>query len=239
MVERRSLFVNRSALRAAFPRTIPVMAGYLVLGAGYGLLLQSRGYSFLWAVLMSTTIYAGSMQYVAVDLLSSGASLLSAGLLTLMINARHLFYGLSMLEKYRPVRGVRKGYLIHALTDETYSLLCTAQPPEGVEAERFYLWVSLLNQLYWIAGSALGGLLGQALPFDTTGVDFAMTALFVVIFTDQWLGRKNHLPALIGVGVSLLSLLCFGPDRFIIPAMAGIALLLMLLRRYVGEEAET
>lgn len=135
--------------------------------------------------------------------------------------------------------GVRKGYLIHTLTDETYSLLCTAQPPEGVEAERFYLWVSLLNQLYWIAGSALGGLLGQALPFDTTGVDFAMTALFVVIFTDQWLGRKNHLPALIGVGVSLLSLLCFGPDRFIIPAMAGIALLLMLLRRYVGEEAET
>ena len=239
MVERGSLFVNRSALRAAFPRTIPVMAGYLVLGAGYGLLLQSRGYSFLWAVLMSTTIYAGSMQYVAVDLLSSGASLLSAGLLTLMINARHLFYGLSMLEKYRPVRGVRKGYLIHTLTDETYSLLCTAQPPEGVEAERFYLWVSLLNQLYWIAGSALGGLLGQALPFDTTGVDFAMTALFVVIFTDQWLSRKNHLPALIGVGVSLLSLLCFGPDRFIIPAMAGIALLLMLLRRYVGEEAET
>lgn len=231
--------MNRSALRAAFPRTIPVMAGYLVLGAGYGLLLQSRGYSFLWAVLMSTTIYAGSMQYVAVDLLSSGASLLSAGLLTLMINARHLFYGLSMLEKYRPVRGVRKGYLIHTLTDETYSLLCTAQPPEGVEAERFYLWVSLLNQLYWIAGSALGGLLGQALPFDTTGVDFAMTALFVVIFTDQWLSRKNHLPALIGVGVSLLSLLCFGPDRFIIPAMAGIALLLMLLRRYVGEEAET
>lgn len=231
--------MNRSALRAAFPRTIPVMAGYLVLGAGYGLLLQSRGYSFLWAVLMSTTIYAGSMQYVAVDLLSSGASLLSAGLLTLMINARHLFYGLSMLEKYRPVRGVRKGYLIHTLTDETYSLLCTAQPPEGVEAERFYLWVSLLNQLYWIAGSALGGLLGQALPFDTTGVDFAITALFVVIFTDQWLSRKNHLPALIGVGVSLLSLLCFGPDRFIIPAMAGIALLLMLLRRYVGEEAET
>lgn len=238
MVERGSLFVNRRALRAAFPRTIPVMAGYLVLGAGYGLLLQSRGYSFLWAVLISTTIYAGSMQYVAVDLLSSGASLLSAGLLTLMINARHLFYGLSMLEKYRPVRGVRKGYLIHTLTDETYSLLCTAQPPEGVEAEGFYLWVSLLNQLYWIAGSALGGLLGQALPFDTTGVDFAMTALFVVTFTDQWLDRKNHLPALIGVGVSILSLLCFGPDRFIIPAMAGIALMLMLLRRHVGEEAE-
>lgn len=228
--------MNRRAFQAAFPRTIPVMAGYLVLGAGYGLLLQSRGYSFLWAIFMSTTIYAGSMQYVAVDLLSSGAALLSAGLMTLMVNARHLFYGLSMLEKYRPIRGIKKLCLIHTLTDETYSLLCTAQPPEDVEPEAFYLWISLLNQLYWVVGSALGGLLGQALPFDTTGVDFAMTALFVVIFTDQWLSRKNHLPALIGVGVSVLSLLCFGPERFLIPAMAGIAALLMLLRPHMGEE---
>lgn len=231
--------MNRRAFRSAFPRTIPVMAGYLVLGIGYGLLLQSKGYSFLWAILMSTTIYAGSMQYVAVDLLSSGASLLSAGLMTLMVNARHLFYGLSMLEKYRPVGGMKKTYLIHTLTDETYSLLCTAQVPEDVAPEAFYLWVSALDQLYWVAGSALGALMGQVLPFDTTGVDFAMTALFAVIFTDQWLGRKNHLPALIGVGVSVLCLLLFGPDRFLIPAMAGIAALLMLLRRRMGEEAET
>lgn len=212
------------------------MAGYLVLGAGYGLLLQSKGYSFLWAILMSATIYAGSMQYVAADLLSSGASLVSAGLMTLMVNARHLFYGLSMLEKYRPVRGMKKAYLIHTLTDETYSLLCTARIPEDVEPERFYLWVSGLNQIYWVAGSALGGLLGRVLPFDTTGVDFAMTALFVVIFTEQWLSRKNHLPALVGLGVSALCLLLFGPEGFLIPAMAAIAALLMLLRRRMGEE---
>ena len=229
--------VNKHALRAAFPLTIPVMAGYLVLGMGFGILLQSRGYSFLWAGLMSLTIYAGSMEYVAVDLLSGGASLISAALMTLVLNARHLFYGLSMLEKYRPVKGAKKAYLIHGLTDETYSLVCSAQPPEGVEPGAFYFWITLLDQCYWLAGSILGGLLGQVLPFDTAGIDFAMTALFVVIFTDQWLSRKNHLSALIGLGVSAVCLVLFGPDNFLIPAMAGIALLLMLLRRFMGEEA--
>ena len=229
--------MTKQALKAAFPGTLPVLAGYVVLGMGFGILLQSRGYSFLWAGAMSLTIYAGSMQYVAVDLLSTGASLISAALMTLVINARHLFYGLSMLEKYRDVRGGKKFYLIFALTDETYSLVCTARPPKGVDPSAFYFWTSLLDQCYWIAGSVLGGLLGQVLPFDTTGVDFAMTALFVVIFTDQWLTRKNHLPALVGVGGSVVCLLLFGPEGFIIPAMAGIAGALMLLRRWSGEGA--
>ena len=232
--ERRA-HVTKQALRAAFPGTLPVLAGYVVLGMGFGILLQSKGYSFLWAGVMSLTIYAGSMQYVAVDLLSSGAALLSAALMTLVINARHLFYGLSMLEKYRDVKGAKKFYLIFSLTDETYSLVCTARPPRGVDPSAFYFWTSLLDQCYWIAGSVLGGLLGQVLPFDTTGVDFAMTALFVVIFTDQWLTRKNHLPALVGVGVSVVCLLLFGPEGFIIPTMAGIAGALMLLRRWMGE----
>ena len=185
---------------------------------------------------MSLTIYAGSMQYVAVDLLSGGASLISSALMTLMINARHLFYGLSMLEKYRKVKGAKKAYLIHALTDETYSLVCSAQPPEGVDSGAFYFWISFLDQCYWILGSILGGLLGQVIPFDTTGVDFAMTALFVVIFTEQWLTHKNHLPALIGLGVSFICLLLFGPDSFIIPSMVAIALLLTLLRHRTEEE---
>ena len=231
--------MQKKAIQAAFPGTLPVMAGYLVLGMGFGILLEDKGYSFLWAAAMSLTIYAGSMQYVAVDLLSSGAALLSAALMTLLINARHLFYGLSMLGKYQDVKGAKKFYLIHALTDETYSLVCSARPPAGVDAAAFYFWTSLLNQCYWVLGSVLGGLLGQVLPFDTTGVDFAMTALFVVIFTEQWLTHKNHLPALIGVGVSLLCLVLFGPDNFIIPAMAGIALLLMLLRRRTEEVPET
>ena len=230
--------MTKQALKAAFPGTLPVLVGYVVLGMGFGILLQSKGYSFLWAWAMSLTIYAGSMQYVAVDLLSTGAGLISAALMTLVINARHLFYGLSVLEKYRGVKGAKKLYLIFALTDETYSLVCTARPPKGVDPAAFYFWTSLLNQCYWVAGSALGGLLGQVLPFDTTGVDFAMTALFVVIFTDQWLSRKNHLPALVGVGVSGVCLALFGPDNFIIPAMAGIAAALMLLRRRAGEEAE-
>ena len=225
-------------MKAAFPGTLPVLAGYVVLGIGFGILLQSSGFSFLWAGIMSLTIYAGSMQYVAVDLLSTGASLISAALMTLVINARHLFYGLSMLEKYRDGKGLQKFYLIFSLTDETYSLVCTARPPEGVDSAAFYFWTSLLDQCYWLAGSILGGLLGQVLPFDTTGVDFAMTALFVVIFTDQWLSRKNHLPALVGVGVSVVCLLLFGPDGFIIPAMVGIAALLMLLRRWTVEEAD-
>lgn len=228
--------MNKKAIRAAFPLTVPVMAGYLVLGMGFGILLQSKGYSFWWAGLMSLTIYAGSMQYVAVDLLSAGASLLSAALMTLILNARHLFYGLSMLEKYRPIRGARKAYLIHGLTDETYSLVCSAKPPEGVEASAFYFWISLLDQCYWLAGSVVGGLLGQVLPFDTTGIDFAMTALFVVIFTEQWLTRKNHLSAIIGVGVSAACLVLFGPDNFLIPAMVGIALLLTVLRSHLEEK---
>ena len=213
------------------------MAGYVVLGMGFGILLESKGFGFWWAGLMSLTIYAGSMQYVAVDLLSAGASLLSAALMTLILNARHLFYGLSMLEQYRPIRGLRKAYLIHGLTDETYSLVCSAQPPEGVDAGSFRFWITLLDQCYWLAGSILGGLLGQVLPFDTAGIDFAMTALFVVIFTEQWLSGKNRLSALIGVGVSAVCLLLFGPEGFLIPAMAGIALLLMALRRFMGEEA--
>ena len=224
-------------MKAAFPGTLPVLAGYVVLGMGFGILLQSRGYSFLWAGVMSLTIYAGSMQYVAVDLLSSGAGMISAALMTLVINARHLFYGLSMLGKYREIRRNRKPYLIFALTDETYSLVCAARVPKGVDSAAYYFWTSLLDQCYWVGGSILGGLLGQVLPFDTTGVDFAMTALFAVIFTDQWLTHKNHLPALVGVGVSVLCLVLFGPDNFIIPAMAGIAVLLMLLRRWTGEEA--
>ena len=228
--------MTKQAFKAAFPATIPVMAGYLVLGIGFGILLQSKGYSFLWAGVMSLTIYAGSMQYVAVDLLSGGASLISSALMTLMINARHLFYGLSMLEKYRKVKGAKKAYLIHALTDETYSLVCSAQPPEGVDSGAFYFWISFLDQCYWILGSILGGLLGQVIPFDTTGVDFAMTALFVVIFTEQWLTHKNHLPALIGLGVSFICLLLFGPDSFIIPSMVAIALLLTLLRHRTEEE---
>lgn len=185
-----------------------------MLGTGFGILLTSKGYARWWALLMSLTIYAGSMQYVAIDLLTAGASLISTALMTLMVNARHLFYGVSMLSRYRDT-GKAKPYLIFALTDETYSLVCSDELiPSGDDKKRYFLFVSLLNQFYWVLGSVIGGLLGSFLTFNTNGIDFAMTALFVVIFTEQWEKSKNHIPALIGVISSVLCLILFGAQRF-------------------------
>ena len=224
-----------SALRAAFPLTLPVMAGYLVRGMGFGILLQSKGYHFGWAILMSLTIYAGSMQYVAVDLLSGGATLVATALMTLMVNARHLFYGISMLDKYRTL-GRKRWMMIFELTDETYSIVCSHEPPEGVDRGRFFLAISMLDQSYWVVGCTIGAILGAVVPIDFTGVDFAMTALFLVIVTEQWLTNKNHLPALVGIGASVVCLVLFGADNFIIPAMIVITLALSLLRRYMPAE---
>ena len=224
-----------SALCAAFPLTLPVMAGYLVLGMGFGILSQSKGYHFGWAILMSLTIYAGSMQYVAVDLLSGGATLVATALMTLMVNARHLFYGISMLDKYRTL-GRKRWMMIFELTDETYSIVCSHEPPEGVDRGRFFLAISMLDQSYWVVGCTIGAILGAVVPIDFTGVDFAMTALFLVIVTEQWLTNKNHLPALVGIGASVVCLVLFGADNFIIPAMIVITLALSLLRRYMPAE---
>lgn len=220
--------MKNKTLSLAFRASLPVMAGYIVLGLGFGVLLQKQGYNFLWAFLMSLTIYAGSMQYAALDLISGGASLITTALMTLMINARHFFYGLSMLDKYKGV-GKTKPYLIFALTDETYSLVCS-QVPEEADTKSYYFFVSVFDQIYWITGSVLGGLLGPLLPFDSTGMDFAMTALFVVIFVEQWQSAKTHIPALLGLGVTLLCLLLLGPTAFVIPSMVIITLALAVMR---------
>ena len=221
----------KKTLKTAFFKSLPIMAGYIVLGTGFGVLLASKGYAWWWALLMSLTIYAGSMQYVAIDLLTAGASLISTALMTLMVNARHLFYGVSMLSRYRDT-GKAKPYLIFALTDETYSLVCSDELiPKGVDKTRYFLFVSLLNQFYWVLGSIFGALLGSFLTFNISGIDFAMTALFVVIFTEQWEKNKNHIPALIGVVSSVLCLVLFGAQRFLIPAMLLISALLLLLRK--------
>lgn len=223
--------------RYALLRTLPVMAGYLVLGLGFGVLLQSKGYGLGWALAMSLLIYAGSMQYVAVDLLAGGASLIAAALMTLTVNARHLFYGISMVERYRDA-GPAKPYLIFALTDETYSLVCSGEVPEGVDRRGYFFLVSLLDQLYWVAGSAAGALVGSLLPFDSTGIDFSMTALFLVVMTEQWRASRDHTPALVGLGVSLACLVVFGADNFLIPAMIGITLALTLLRGPMQRSAQ-
>lgn len=214
----------------ALKDTVPVLIGYLVLGFGFGILLQDRGYNFCWAFLMSLTIYGGSMQYAAVDLLSGGATLITTALMTIAINARHFFYGLSLLDKYKDT-GKFKPYLIFSLTDETYSLICSSYVPKEMSKKKYYFFVSLFDQIYWIAGSVLGGIFGSVVSFNSAGVEFSMTALFVVIFVDQWLNCKNHFPAVTGAAASAVCLLIFGADGFIIPSMAVITAVLSFAGR--------
>ena len=220
---------NKSTVKRAFKDTLPVMAGYLVLGMGFGILLKSKGYGVLWAFSMSTVIYAGSMQYLAIDLITSGAGLITTALTTLMVNARHLFYGIPMVDKYKNA-GRGKPYLIYALSDETYSLVCSENDLAPEQKNRYYLAVTALDQFYWVAGTVLGSLLGSLIRFSTEGLDFALTALFISIFVDQWLGTKDHAPAAVGVAASVLCLVLFGPDRFLIPSMLLITLALTLMR---------
>ena len=212
---------RESALRWAFPRTVPVMVGYLVLGTAYGILMKVNGFGFWWAAAMSIFVYAGSLQYVGITFLASAVHPAYAFLMTLMLNARHLFYGISMLGKYSGIKAV-KPYLIFGLTDETFSVVCGEEPPEGVDREKAYFWITFLDQLYWLAGSVLGVMLGSLIAFDTTGMDFALTALFVVIFVEQWESQRDHRPAIAGVAASVICLEVFGSDNFIIPAMTLI-----------------
>ncbi len=216
-------------MKKAFIKSIPVMAGYIVLGIGFGILLRNAGYGLPYAFAMAALIYAGSMQYVGVGLIAGGASVLTTLLTTLIVNARHIFYSISMAERYQHA-GKYKPYMIFALTDETYSLLCDGKTPEGEDPDRYRFFVSLFNHAYWITGCVLGSLLGSVLPFSAAGIEFSMTALFIASFTEQWLCTRDHLPALTGLLATLLCLLAFGTERFLIPAMLLITLTLSLLR---------
>ncbi len=227
---------KKNILKKAFLATVPVLTGYLVLGFGFGIIIKSSGFSAWLAVIMSLFVYAGSMQYAAIGLLTGSASLITVALTTLAVNARHLFYGISMLDKYKNT-GAAKPYLIFALTDETYSLVCTDSLPVTQEEQKgYYLLVSILNHCYWITGSILGALAGSLLKFNSAGIDFALTALFVTVFVEQWLTAKNHTPALIGVAASVGCLLIFGADKFLIPAMLVIGLILCLLKEEKSDD---
>ena len=223
-------YMKSRIYKEAFVKTLPVMAGYLVLGIGFGILLRDAGFGVWAALAMSVFIYAGSMQYVGVGLLAGGASALTTMLTTVMVNARHLFYSISMIEPYKDA-GKHKPYMIFALTDETYSLLCDGNVPEGVNANRYRFLVSLFNHCYWVTGCVLGSLLGAVLPFSTAGIEFSMTALFIASFTEQWMNTRDHVPALTGLLSTLLCLVLFGPDRFLIPAMLLMTVALTVLGR--------
>lgn len=225
----------KNLLKTVFIKTLPVMTGYISLGIGFGILLAETGHGIFWSVLMGALIYAGSMQYVAINLITGGASLITTALTTLFINARHLFYGISMIEKYKGT-GAKKPYLIFALTDETYSLLCGDDYPENAEKGKYQLAVSVFNHIYWVLGCALGSVIGQTIPFNTAGIEFCMTALFVTIFVEQWISSKKHLPALIGLLSSVICLIIFGADAFLIPTMVLISVLLFAFKPILQKE---
>ena len=218
-----------TALKAAFPVTIPIFAGFTFLGLTYGIYMHVSGFSFWYPMLMSMTIFAGSMEFVAVNLLLGAFNPLQALAMSLMLNARHLFYGIAMLDKYRGT-GWKKFYLIFGMCDESFSINCTVEAPPGVDRGLFMFFVTLLNQLYWVSGATLGGIFGSLIHFNTEGLEFVMTAMFVVIFLEQWLKEKSHVSSLLGLGLSLLCLIAFGADSFMIPAMAAILGVLLLLK---------
>lgn len=217
---------TKSALRAAFPATIPVLTGFTCLGLAYGVLMEAKGYGPLWSTLMSAIAFGGSMQFVAITLLTTVFDPVQAFLLSVMVNARHIFYGLSFLDKYKGLGKIR-AYLIYTLCDESFSLISTVEPPENVEKKDFYFWISFLNYSYWVVATALGGLLGRFITFDTTGLDFALTALFVVLFMEQWKKKENRFAGVVGIVCAAASLAVFGADRMVIAAMVLILLVLL------------
>jgi len=218
------------ALSAAFPHTLPVLAGFLVLGIAYGMLMLEKGYGPEWSVLMSAVAFCGSMQFVAITLLTTAFQPVEALILSLLVNARHLFYGLSMLDKYKGF-GKIKGFLIYTLCDETFSIVSSATPPEGVEPKYFYLSISLLDYLYWVSGTLIGGLIGNWMPFDMKGLDFALTALFVVLFLEQMKKKSNWILGMIGIACALISRFVFGAANMVLPALAIILITLLAGRK--------
>ena len=221
--------VLKKAFATAFPFTIPIFAGFWFLGMTYGIYMNVSGFSFWYPMVMSLTIFAGSVEFVAVNLLLGAFNPLQALAMTLMINARHLFYGISMLDRFRGT-GLKKIYLIFGMCDETFSINYTAKIPEDVDRGWFMFFVTLLNHFYWVFGATLGGIFGSLITFSTEGLDFVMAAMFVVIFLEQWLKEERHTSSLLGIGISLLCLIAFGADNFIIPSMIAMLAVLTLLR---------
>jgi len=219
-----------NACRAAFPYTVPILTGFVFLGIAYGIYMHSLGFSAIYPILMSFTIFAGSMEFVAANFLLAPFHPINALVLTLMVNARHLFYGISMLDMYKGV-GKKKFYLIYGLCDESFSINCTVDIPKNVDKGWFMFFVTLLNHMYWGIGAAIGGIFGSLVQFNTEGLEFVMTSLFVVIFMEQWMKEKKHYSALVGLGLSTVSLIIFGGSHFIIPAMLMILTVLTFLRK--------
>lgn len=231
----------KETVKFSFKQSVPVAFGYIFLGIAFGILMYEADYNALWSLAAAVFIYAGSMQFVLVSLLAAGAPVLSVAAVTLLVNARHIFYGLGFIEKFRG-SGKKYPYLVFALTDETYSVLCSCKYPENVDEKNAMFFISLFNHCYWILGCTLGGIAGNIIPFDCTGIDFSMTALFTVIFVNQWKEYKTHVPAVVGICVSAVFLAVFGADNFLLPSLAVTSAVLIMLKprleKYLCAEAE-
>ena len=218
----------KKSVKEALKDSLVIMPGYIVLGIGFGVLMTSKGFTLLHSFLMALFIYAGSMQYVGVELLPLPASYLNVFIMTIMVNIRHLFYGIGMLSRYKVLKK-HKIYDIFALTDETFSIVCSKNM-KGLSREDYYFCLSLFNQLYWITGCVLGSVLGDILPIDFTGIEFSMSALFIVIVIDQWEKNKDHTPVILSFIISIVCLRCFGRDNFLLPCMVCIIVMLYVLK---------
>lgn len=227
--------MKTKALKAAFPYTIPILTGFLFLGISYGIYMRALGFSAVYPIFMSMLIFAGSMEFVTASMLLSGFNPLGAALLTLMVNARHIFYGITMVTKYKNV-GKKKWYLIFGMCDESFSINCSVDVPEEIDKGWFYFWVTVLNQSYWVLGATCGALLGSLVTFDSKGLEFVMTALFVVIFLDNWLKEKKHFSSLLGLAISVVCLILFGAEKFLVPTMCVIFLVLSLVKPLLEKE---
>ncbi|MDO5590226.1 MAG: AzlC family ABC transporter permease [Lachnospiraceae bacterium] len=225
----------KEAYKKAFPYTIPVLTGYLFIGIAFGVMFAEKGYSFLWAAFMSLLVYAGSAQYLAVNFFIPGISILHVVFLILTVNIRHVFYGISLLDRFDGM-GKKRWYMIFSLTDETYSLLCTTKIPDNVDEDHFLFAIASLNQSYWVIGSIIGAVAGSVLPFNAEGIDFAMTALFVVIFVEQWMDEKNRIPEMIGILAAFICLQIFGASNFVLPSMLVIVMILFVSKSKLSKE---
>lgn len=226
--------ISKETWKLVFVKSLPIMCSYFFLGAAYGIMMEETGFPWYVALLLSMTVYTGAFQFVLITFLSTGASLLTIAITALLMNSRQSFYSLTFLNDFKRM-GKRKLYMIHSLTDETYAVNCTLELPRK-EKEDTMFGVALLSHCYWMAATVAGAVLGQLIPFEMEGIDFCMTALFVIIFMDQWKKASSHIPALAGLTCGIVCLLIFGQSSFILPALLLVSGILFFAGRKEAAE---
>ena len=227
--ERESVKLRKEILKNAFIKSIPIMFSYLFVSMAYGIMMEEAGFKWYYSLFISMTVYTGAFQFLLITFLSSGASILTIALMAFLMNSRQVFYSLTFVDEFREM-GKKMLYMIHTMTDETYAVNLTLDS-KGKEKEDTMFLIALLSRCYLMIGAVTGGILGQVIPFDLKGIDFCMTALFIIIFIDQWEKADNHLPALAGLAVALICLITIGERNFILSSLLIISGMLLVVRK--------